>query len=106
MTYGVLNYSLNNTEFTQKYCENKAKPIMKCNGKCKLAKLAKETEKNNSDKNNSIENETVLYFQSIEKFQFIVFLSSKNRIKTKCHLHNFNLPEFNFHPPNCYFSFS
>jgi hypothetical protein len=46
MTYGVLNYSLNNAEFTEKYCQNKAKPVMKCNGKCKLAKLAKETENN------------------------------------------------------------
>jgi hypothetical protein len=106
MTYAVLYYSLNNSDFTEKFCVNKDKPVLKCNGKCKLAKLAKETEKNNSDKNNSIENETVLYFQSIEKFQFIVFLSSKNSIKTKCHLHNFNLSEFNFHPPNCYFSFS
>lgn len=106
MTYGVLNYSLNNAEFTEKYCENKAKPVMKCNGKCKLAKLAKETENNKSDKNTVIEKETVLYFQSIEKIEFLVFLPQKNGIKTSCSLHNYNSTSSNFHPPNSCFSFS
>lgn len=106
MTFGLLNYSLNNAEFTEKYCENKAKPVMKCNGKCKLAKLAKETENNKSDKNTLNEKETVLYCQSIEKIEFIVFLPQKNGIKTKCSLHNYNSTRFNFHPPNTCFSFS
>jgi hypothetical protein len=40
ITKGVLcfNYLINQTEITQKYCENKAKPTMHCNGKCHLAK--------------------------------------------------------------------
>ncbi len=85
MTCGVLNYSLNNNEFTEKYCENKAKPVMECNGKCKLAKLAKETENNNSDKNTVIEKETVLYFQSIEKIEFLVFLPKKTVLRQNVH---------------------
>ncbi|MCI4441879.1 MAG: hypothetical protein JHC39_00085 [Lentimicrobium sp.] len=106
MTYAVLYYSFNNAEFTEKYCENKDKPVMKCNGKCKLAKLAKEAEKNNSNKNNVAEKETILYFQSIEKIEFVVFLPQKIGIKTKCSLRNYNSTRFNFHPPNSCFSFS
>jgi hypothetical protein len=106
MTYGVLNYSLNNSEFTEKYCENKAKPVMKCNGKCKLAKLAKETEKNDSDKNISIEKELELYFQPIKSIDFVVFLPKKNAIKSKCQLHNSNPTEPDYRPPNYCFSLS
>lgn len=106
MTYALLYYSFNNAEFTEKYCENKAKPVMKCNGKCKLAKLAKETDNNNSDKNTVSEKETVLYCKSIENIEFIVFLPQKKDIKIKCSLHNYNSTSSNFHPPNSCFSFS
>jgi hypothetical protein len=38
-----INYQLNQLEITRKFCENKAKPKMQCNGKCYLAKqLAKQ----------------------------------------------------------------
>jgi hypothetical protein len=38
-----VNYQLNKAEITRKYCENKAKPMLNCNGKCHLAKqLAKQ----------------------------------------------------------------
>jgi purine-cytosine permease-like protein len=34
-----------NTAFYQKNCENITKPILKCNGKCQMAKKLKEEEK-------------------------------------------------------------
>ena len=41
-----INYQFNKAEITRKYCENKAKPMLNCNGKCYLAKqLAKEQSK-------------------------------------------------------------
>jgi hypothetical protein len=41
-----VNYQINKAEITRKYCENKAKPMLHCNGKCYLAKqLAKEQAK-------------------------------------------------------------
>lgn len=41
-----INYQINKAEITRKYCENKAKPMLHCNGKCYLAKqLAKEQAK-------------------------------------------------------------
>lgn len=41
-----VNYQINKAEITRKYCENKAKPMLHCNGKCYLAKqLAKQRAK-------------------------------------------------------------
>ncbi|SDY89062.1 hypothetical protein SAMN04488069_11739 [Hymenobacter psychrophilus] len=34
----VVNYELNQARITARYCVNKARPQLKCNGKCHLAK--------------------------------------------------------------------
>jgi hypothetical protein len=39
------DYVLNKVSITNKYCENKDKPKLKCNGKCHLKKQLKEQEK-------------------------------------------------------------
>jgi hypothetical protein len=39
------NYEINKSEITRKYCENKAKPKMHCDGKCHLKKQLNEEEK-------------------------------------------------------------
>ena len=49
-----VNYQLNQAEITRKFCENKAKPKLQCNGKCHSATQLVETEK---DENESPENE-------------------------------------------------
>lgn len=42
---GIINwYELNKEVITQKYCENKGKPAMKCHGKCYLKKQLKKAE--------------------------------------------------------------
>lgn len=41
----VINYHVNQAEITRKYCENKAKPKLQCNGKCHLAKQLAKQEK-------------------------------------------------------------
>jgi len=43
-------YSLNTNSIVQKYCINKAKPELKCNGKCYLKKQLKFSTNNNHDK--------------------------------------------------------
>lgn len=57
----VSNYALNVKSITAKYCENKAKPKLKCNGKCHLKKqLIQHDKQNNQQKN---ENKEVSPFQ-------------------------------------------
>ncbi len=106
MMYSIFDFTLNNAQFTQKYCENKDKPAMKCDGKCKLAKIAKETEKQTSGNTTSKENEIVFFLQPIEKVQFTSCFLDRKPIVTQCTLHGFNSSQDNFHPPKCYFSFS
>jgi hypothetical protein len=37
-TFIVLEWKIKQDEITEKYCENKDKPMMNCNGKCYLSK--------------------------------------------------------------------
>jgi hypothetical protein len=39
-----LKYELNKAEITQKYCENKNRPELHCNGQCYLAKQLKKAD--------------------------------------------------------------
>jgi hypothetical protein len=41
----LADYNLNKTSISKKYCENKAKPKMHCDGKCHLKKQLKKEEK-------------------------------------------------------------
>jgi hypothetical protein len=41
-------YSLNRNFITEKYCVNKNKPSLHCNGKCHLAKVLKDEERKDS----------------------------------------------------------
>ena len=41
----VVHYQINKSSITKKYCENKAKPKMHCDGKCHLKKQLKKEEK-------------------------------------------------------------
>lgn len=40
----VVNYELNQARITARYCVNKARPQLKCNGKCHLAKQLRQAE--------------------------------------------------------------
>ena len=40
----VLNYQLQKARITERYCVNKARPQLKCNGKCHLAKQLRKAE--------------------------------------------------------------
>ena len=43
-TYIVLEWKIKQDEITEKYCENKDKPMMNCNGKCYLSKQLQNLE--------------------------------------------------------------
>ena len=50
----VSNYSLNIKNIVEKYCVNKDKPVLKCNGKCYLKKQLEFSTSDNSTSANSI----------------------------------------------------
>ncbi len=51
----IIQWSLNQNYIAQNLCENKAKPTLKCNGKCHLKKeLLKEDTKTNSNNTHTV----------------------------------------------------
>nr|WP_294933780.1 hypothetical protein [uncultured Flavobacterium sp.] len=69
----VLEYVFNYDYIVKELCENKAKPEMKCNGKCHLMKeLAKASESDNpvsSDKKSSHTEFEVLFLEKTASFE-------------------------------------
>lgn len=64
--YGL--YELNTKAFVSVFCENKFRPAMKCNGKCKLAQMAKEQDKKDaSEVLANLHHEIFLYHHQSEK---------------------------------------
>lgn len=47
------DYLLNMESITNRFCENKSKPKLKCNGKCHLTKQLKEQEKKENQTNSN-----------------------------------------------------
>lgn len=101
--YLVYQYISNNAEFTEKYCENKNKPELLCNGKCVIKKELSASEKNSPIQSNKIQKPIVevLFIEKITAFEFIPNLfPEKNTIST--HYSNsyfFQNSDNFFHPP-------
>jgi hypothetical protein len=103
--YLFVEYTLNQAEITRKFCENKAKPKLQCNGKCYLAKqLAKqEKEEKSTSETSKFKLEVVELtapMQETEQFSYPIISSSLKKIQ-------FNYSETTsdsylasiFHPP-------
>ncbi|HSD08746.1 hypothetical protein [Flavobacterium sp.] len=78
--FPVVEYVVNYDYISKVLCENKAKPMMHCNGKCHLMKeLAKASDAENpksSDKKTTTQQIEVLYFEEIKSFKINTFYTS------------------------------
>ena len=103
--FPVVDYIVNYDYIAKVLCENKAKPALKCNGKCHLMKeLANQAEKDTPVQNNkkvSISEFEVLFFQEIVSLQFTKVFIHDTSINLDhysnqyYHLNSSNV----FHPP-------
>lgn len=104
--FPVFEYAVNYNYIANELCVNKAKPEMKCNGKCHLMKeLAKASDNDNpisQDKKTHHQEIEVLFLEKIIAFCFspIYSFEGKNKINTDyCNLY-FSENTFSiFHPP-------
>ena len=103
--FPVVDYIVNYDYITKVLCENKAKPELKCNGKCHLMKeMASQSEKENPLQNNkkvATSESEVLFFQEIATLQFSQIFIHNTSINLD-HYSNqyFHLNSSNvFHPP-------
>ena len=72
MPLSWLNYTINKNYISAELCENKAKPLMHCNGQCVLMKkLAKANESNESGANKpEVKNSGIDYCEAISNYSF------------------------------------
>ena len=97
----VMGYYLDNSPYA-KNCENKAKPVLKCNGKCQMAKKIMEEQKREEQ---APERKSENKFQTIwSKSSFEIFPVSNNpliRVYTSYLVRSKLSPHLAaiFHPP-------
>ena len=65
--FTIVNWKINQAELTAKYCVNKAKPMLKCNGKCYLAKQLKKQEEQDKAEFNKKSKNQVPKFKKIKE---------------------------------------
>jgi len=65
--FTIVNWKINQAELTAKYCVNKAKPMLKCNGKCYLAKQLKKQEEQEKSEFNKKSKSQVPKFKKIKE---------------------------------------
>ncbi|MBD0776915.1 hypothetical protein HPE56_03835 [Maribacter sp. ANRC-HE7] len=94
-------YALFTDDFIERYCENKERPELHCDGKCYLAKmLLQESNDDNPPINiDFLKNETVLFLEKSPAFDFNV-----DRDPAMVNYHYTNNYDYNFqkkeiHPP-------
>lgn len=102
----VVDYIVNYEYISKVLCENKAKPALKCNGKCHLMKeLAKASEDEKpikSDKKDSSKQEVEVLFFSESKnilFSFKIGRNKSNINANYSNNYNYLNSSFIFHPP-------
>jgi len=101
----LANYVVNYDYISKVLCENKAKPELKCNGKCHLmkemAKAAEEEKPLQNDKKTLHLESEILFFQEFERLilQSNTYPNSVENTYLYCnsysHLSSFSI----FHPP-------
>lgn len=103
--FPVLEYFINYDYIVTELCENKAKPELKCNGKChlakELAKAANNDNPNSSDKKIAAQQYETIYFQEIETISFNLHTSKNTLTVPNYYTNNYHhlAIDGTFHPP-------
>ncbi len=98
----IVNYAVNKEYISKTLCENRAKPKMRCNGKCHLKKkLAQNTKKENSPLNSIKEKNQIQFYTEAFSFDFLSCSTIKKNYPDYL-IQETNSPSFSvFHPPSC-----
>ena len=103
--FPVIEYAVNYEYISKVLCENKAKPMMHCNGKChlmkELAKAAENEKPASSDKKGYSPVLEVLFFEEIKPFAIaaVSFLNNENCNYIYSNLYSNSHLESIFRPP-------
>jgi len=77
----MVRFAINQEEITEKFCENKDKPKLQCNGQCHLSKVLQE--QNQQEEEENISEPNVEYpVGKVSSFRFEVTLNAKEEKQT------------------------
>ena len=96
----VIEYELNKEYIAANLCENKERPILKCKGKCQMAKKMAAEDASNSASNYQAKFQEVAFTDSV--ISLFALLSSTEMAPVYANYvpHGFTEPNFPiFHPP-------
>lgn len=101
-----LEYIVNYDYIVKELCENKEKPVLKCNGKChlmkELAKTAEDNKNTSSDKKQNVKQEIeVLFYQDFKSLSCSnSYVFTNNKINSVYqNLYALTAIQSTFHPP-------
>jgi len=101
-----LEYIVNYDYIVKELCENKEKPVLKCNGKChlmkELAKTAEDDKNTSSDKKQNVKQEIeVLFYQDFKPLSCSnSYVFTNNKINSVYqNLYALTAIQSTFHPP-------
>ena len=92
-------YSFFNESFTEQFCQNKAKPELKCNGKCHLKKISKEQDSQDSSKKSLVDRDVLFFNDSVQYPISYLIPSQKKKIYSKKNLFQVQINYPPKHPP-------
>ena len=101
-TASVLSYyALFTDDFVERFCENTARPEMKCDGKCALSKmLLQEAEDEKTPVNiDWLKTETILFVAPLISFDFLQLPQTELNELQYSVLYDFHFSERIIHPP-------
>ena len=98
----VVNFIVNQSTIAQKYCVNKAKPKLHCDGKCHLKKqLKEEDKKENNISSNELKEKAESHFFVEISYSFVTPLSTLQTQHFYSPNHSHDHAHSVFSPPRC-----
>lgn len=94
-------YALFTQDFIERFCENKDRPELQCDGKCELSKmLLQQGEEDKTPINlELLKNENVLFFDTIKTIKLYVSTLKNRQFQRILNLYSFNFEKIIINPP-------
>ena len=94
-------YALFTEDFVERFCENKERPELNCDGKCTLSKMLLEESNDKVPPINIdfLKTETVLFLESGLEIEFAVYFKETPKNTNYINHYSFNLPKKEVQPP-------
>ncbi len=94
-------YALFTEDFVERFCENKERPELNCDGKCALAKMLLQESKDQELPINIdfLKTETVLFLESGMEIEFAVYINEPLKKSNYNNHYSFDLLKIELQPP-------